>query len=540
MKLHDDAFQRRTRILFEEEARKEILSGMELVFKAIGCTLGPNGSCVLIRDEHGKPFTTKDGATVGKYVRPKDKMKALGADLIKEASERTNETAGDGTTTSTIIAYELCKICMRLLSAGHSSRDLKRGMEYALEKIDEELRKMSKVADTNESIRHIATISGNNDKFIGEIISQAMEKVGKEGIVTVEDAKGMQTSLEVVEGMQFDRGYLSPYFVNDPEKMQSAYNDVLVFATSKKLSSARELIPLLEDVRRSEKPLLIVADELEGEVMQLLLINRTKGNFPVVAVRSPAYGSLQHALLEDICVLAGTTPYDPSTGTKLEALRAKDLGRVKRVVVNVRSTSMVADASAKTRVDERLTQLRNQLGDPTLSADERSDLKTRVAKLSAGAAVIKVGGATEIEMIERKHRIEDALHATHAAVEEGILPGGGASLARARRAIRPGQNEFSQSFAAGVGAVWEVCVKPLEALCASSSKGFQAVLLELASDDAASYNVLEDKIVDAFSSGVLDPSKVTRSALENAVSVATSFVSLNAAIVEEEEENSKI
>ena len=536
MKLHDDSFHRRTKVLFDEDARKEVLSGMELVHKAIGCTLGPKGSCVLIRDESGKPFTTKDGATVGRYVRPKDKVHALGADLIKEASERTNESAGDGTTTSTVIAYELCKICMRLLSAGHSARELKRGMEHALDDVCTELKNQTRHVDSIDSIKHIATISGNNDKSIGDLIAQAMEKVGKEGIITVEDAKGMQTSLEVVEGMQFDRGFLSPYFVNDPEKMQCAYDDVLVFASSRKLASARELIPLLEDVRRSERPLLIIADELEGEVMQLLLINRTKGNFPVVAVRSPAYGSLQYALLEDVCTLAGTVPFDSSTGTKLDSLRAKDLGRIKRVVVNARSTSIVAELSAKVRVDERLLQLRTQILDPTLNPDDRTDIKTRISKLSAGAAIIKVGGATEVEMTERKHRIEDALHATHAAVEEGILPGGGASLVRARKVLQGLQKDVSESFSAGTKAVWEVCAKPLEALAASSGAGFHGLLERLTLEEGTSYDVLGDKIVDAFESGILDPSKVTRSALENAVSVATTFVSLSAVVVEENDE----
>lgn len=536
MKLHDDSSQKRTKVLFDEEARKEVLSGMELVHKAIGCTLGPKGSCVLIRDESGKPFTTKDGATVGRYVRPKDGVKALGADLIKEASERTNEAAGDGTTTSTVIAYELCKICMRLLSAGHSPRELKRGMEHALDAVNEELKRSTKIVDSIDSIKHIATISGNNDKFIGDIIAQAMEKVGREGIITVEDAKGMQTSLDVVEGMQFERGYLSPYFVNDPEKMHAAYDDVLVFISNRKLSSARELIPLFEDVRRSERPLLIIADELEGEVMQLLLINRTKGIFPVVAVRSPAYGSLQGALLDDVCVLAGMNCIDTSTGTKLETLRAKDLGRVKRVVVNARTTSIVADAAAKPRVEERLDQLRAQLQDVTLNPDDAKDLKTRIAKLSAGAAIIKVGGATEVEMIERKHRIEDALHATHAAVEEGILPGGGASLVRARKVLQGHQNGSGESFAAGMKAVWEVCGKPLEALAGSSESGMHSLVDQINSLEGTSYDVLGDRVVDAFESGILDPSKVTRCALENAVSVATAFVSLNAVVVEDDSE----
>lgn len=536
MKLHDDSLHRRTKVLFDEEARKEVLSGMELVYKAIGCTLGPKGSCVLIRDENGKPFTTKDGATVGRYVRPKNKVKALGADLIKEASERTNESAGDGTTTSTVIAYELCKICMRLLSAGHSSRELKRGMESALFDVVDELKRTSEIVSSTESIKHIATISGNNDRTIGELIADAMTRVGKEGIITVEDAKGMQTSLDVVEGMQFDRGYMSPYFVNDPERMCAAYDDVFVLACARKLSSARELIPLLEDVRRQEKALLIIADEIEAEVMQLLLINRTKANLAVIAVRSPAYGSLQRDLVEDVCILAGTTPFDSSMGTKLESLRAKDLGRVKRVVVNARSTSIVAELSAKARVDERLETLRTQIQDPTMNPDDAKDIKSRIAKLSAGAAVIKVGGATEVEMIERKHRIEDALHATNAAVEEGMLPGGGASLVRARKAIQTTQNGSSESFLAGTRAVWEVCAKPLEALTASSGKGYHGLLEQLAGAPGTSYDVLGDKIVDAFETGILDPSKVTRLALENAVSVATAFVSLNAVVVEEDGE----
>jgi chaperonin GroEL len=296
------------------------------------------------------------------------------------------------------------------------------------------------------------------------------------------------------------------------------------------------LIPLLEDVRRSEKPLLIIADELEGEVMQLLLINRTKGNFPIVAVRSPAYGSLQSALLDDVCVLANTKPFDSSMGTKLESLRAKDLGRVKRVVVTNRTTSIVADPAAKARVDERLDQLRSQVQDPTLNPDDAKDLKLRIAKLSAGAAVIKVGGATEVEMIERKHRIEDALHATNAAVEEGMLPGGGASLVRARKAIVGTQNGSSESFIAGTKAVWEVCAKPLEALAASSDAGYQGLIEKLSGAPGTSYDVLGDRVVDAFETGILDPAKVTRLALENAVSVATAFVSLNAVVAEEDGE----
>jgi len=528
-----------TRVVFSQEARKELFAGLSITAEAVMCTLGPKGKTVLIQKDGGNPIITKDGVTVSKSVNLKDPLQRMGSELIREAANRTNEVAGDGTTTSTVLTHAMVKSGLKLLEAGYSAQDLCSGIELATKQVLNHLKSSAKQITTVEEIAQIGTISANGDRNIGDLIAQAMEKVGRDGIITVEDAKGMTTSLEIVEGMQFDRGYLSPYFVTSSEKMNVVFHDVKVLLTDKKISGLKEMIPLLEKIVQTRTPLLIIAEDVEGEALQGLVLNKLNANLPVVAIKSPGFGKHREELLSDIATLSGAKLVSSTTGLKLESTTLQDLGTLKKVVVDSKSTTLVATGTTKSNVEERVKELRFQMQDAALSSDELSNLRVRAAKLSSGVAVVKVGGATELEMIEKKYRIEDALNATRAAAEEGIVPGGGMALFNALGSIfELKTEEISQGINAGMSIVSDACLAPLRRIVQNAGGSGDVVFNELNRmknpDVVLGYNAANGSYEDLISSGVIDPVKVTRTALKNASSVATTFLNLDTVIVEEE------
>lgn len=524
-----------TKVLFGLEARKKLFEGLEIAAEAVMCTLGPKGKTVIIQQDGTTPIVTKDGVTVSKSIRLKDPVKRMGAELIREAAAQTNEIAGDGTTTSTVLTHAMVKEGLRLLEAGYTAKELTEALEVTREEIDNSLRKSGKLLTTTSEIAQIATISANGDKFIGDLIAQAMEKVGKDGIISVEDAKGMSTTLNFVEGMQFERGYISPYFVTNQDRMTVAYQDAYVLITDRKLSSMKELIPILERVMESRKPLLIIADDIEGEALQGLVVNRVNANLPIVAVKAPGYGNHKTELLSDMAILAGTKLVSASTGMKVSELTIKDLGTLKRIVVDSKTTTLIGpDQSREKEIQDHVANLRLQLEDVTLSSNDVIKLKTRIAKLADGVAIIRVGGATELEMIERKYRIEDALNATRAAAEEGIVQGGGMALFNAAK------NHDARELPRLIGSsiVTKACYTPLQRISSNAGHVPEVIINELSklSDINLGYNAASGKFEDLIESGVIDPVKVTRTALKNAASVAATFINLDAVVVNDEED----
>lgn len=522
-----------TKVVFSNDARKQLYKGLDVTAAAVGCTLGPRGKTVLIQRKDQTPIVTKDGVTVSKAIRLKDPIERMGAELIQEAASQTNEIAGDGTTTATILTHAMVKEGLKLLEAGYSSKELSIGLSTASSLVEETLTKMSKKLTTLEEIAQIGTISANGDVVIGNLIAEAMNAVGRDGIITVEDAKGMSTTLEVVEGMQFDRGYLSPYFVTNSERMQAVYQDAYVLVTDKKLTNLKELVPLLEHVVQSRSSLLIIADDVEGDALQGLVLNRVKSQLPVVAIKSPGYGQYKEDMLRDICKLTGATLVSSTTGLSLKDA-STGLGRVKKFCVDSKSTTLVGSGGTKNAIEEHVNDLRVQLSDVTLNIDEVSKLKMRIAKLSSGVAVIKVGGATEIEMIERKYRIEDALNATKAAAEEGIVPGGGMALVSAWKELNSAIENLPQQEKLGASIVAKACLAPIRKIAENSGLSPEVILVELNRNPDKGYNAATGKFVDLYEDGVIDPVKVTRTALRHATSVANTFLSLDAVISEEE------
>ena len=529
-----------TRVIFSSEARKQLYKGLDVAAEAVGCTLGPRGKTVLIQRDGQAPLVTKDGVTVSKSIRLKDPVERMGAELIQESASQTNEVAGDGTTTATVLTQAMVREGLKLLEAGFSAKELCSGLERACARVDAELVLAAKQLTTSEEIAQVGTISSNGDTVIGQLIAQAMDRVGRDGVITVEDAKGMSTTLEVVEGMQFDRGYLSPYFVTNPERMVATYPDAVVLVTDKKLSSLRELIPMLEQVVQAQKALLIIADDVEGEALQGLVLNRVKSQLPVVAIKAPGYGQHRDELLKDICTLTGATLVSSSTGVGL-AEAAKVLGKVKKFVVDAKSTILVGTGATKDGVDKHVTDLRVQLEDVTLGNEEVTKLKTRIAKLAGGVAIVRVGGATEVEMVERKYRIEDALNATRAAAEEGIVPGGGMALVNAYRTLGGVKaGVVSKEEAMGAAVVMKACLAPLRRIVENAGQSPDVVLNELErlhkNDLAHGYNAATGLYEDLVFTGVIDPVKVTRTALKHAASVAITFLSLDAVVCEEKQD----
>jgi len=523
---------RSTKVVFSQEARRELFDGLNITAEAVMCTLGPKGKTVLIQKDDNVPVITKDGVTVSKSINLNDPLKRMGSELIREAASRTNDIAGDGTTTATVLTHAMVKSGLKLLEAGYSAQDLCKGIEWGTAKVMSYLTSVAKQLTSVEEISQIGTISANGERNIGDLIASAMEKVGRNGIITVEDAKGMNTTLEIVEGMQFDRGYLSPYFVTNSEKMNVTFYDAKVLLTDKKISVLKDLIPILEKTMQSRTPLLIIADEVEGEALQGLVLNKLNANLQVVAIKSPGFGKHKDELLSDISTLTGAKLISNSTGVKLETITFQDLGTLKKVVIDAKSSMLVASGATKKAIDARVEELNFQIQDLALTTDDVAKLKVRIAKLSSGVAVIKVGGATELEMVERKYRIEDALNATRAATDEGVVSGGGMALFQAANLLK--ENQELESVKAGIGIVIDACLAPLKRIVYNAGCNGDVVINELNRlNNNLGYNAAKGIYEDLIVAGVIDPVKVTRTALKNASSVAMTFLNLDAVIVEE-------
>lgn len=524
---------KQTRVIFKEEARAKLFDGLCVAAQAVVCTMGPKGKCVIIQRDGQVPVVTKDGVTVAKSINLKDPVARMGAELIKEAASRTNEVAGDGTTTATCLTHAMVQEGLKLLSAGYDAKDLKEGLEKARDLVVTALRESAKQIEDEKEIAQIGTISANGDESIGQLIAEAMGKVGRDGIITVEDAKGLNTSMDVVDGMQFENGFLSPYFVTNPEKMNCVYENTAVLLTDKKLSTLNDLVPMLEDVRRANRPLLIIAEDVEGQALQLLIVNKLQNQFPIVAIKAPGHGHVRDAVLHDIATMAGATVVTAASNVALKDVRLAHLGNLKKVTIDAKSSTLVGDGKQAEAVKERADQLRAQMEDVALSSDEKEILRLRVAKLSSGVAVIKVGGMTELEIVEKKYRIEDALNATRAAVAEGIVPGGGMALLNARSALTHMKDN------AGASIVLKACEAPLRQIVNNAGASPDVILSKLPKKGDRGYNAATGEYVDLVAAGVVDPVKVTRTALENAASVAVTFLSLDAVVVEEGTEKDK-
>ncbi|MCX8073516.1 MAG: chaperonin GroEL [Candidatus Binatia bacterium] len=521
-------------IKFSEEARAKILAGVKILADAVTVTLGPKGRNVVIEKAFGAPTVTKDGVTVAKEIQLEDKFENMGAQMVKEVASKTSDVAGDGTTTATVLARAIFAEGVKMVAAGHDPMSLKRGIDKAVAAVVEELKRMAKATRDRREIAQVGTISANNDPTIGEIIADAMEKVGKEGVITVEEAKGLETTLEVVEGMQFDRGYLSPYFVTDPEKMECQLEDAFVLIHEKKISSMKDLLPILEQIARTGRPFIIIAEDVEGEALATLVINRIRGTLQCVAVKAPGFGDRRKAMLEDIAILTGGRLIAEELGIKLENVTLNDLGRAKRIVVDKDTTTIVGGAGKKADIEARIKQLRAQIEETTSDYD-REKLQERLAKLVGGVAVIRVGAATEVEMKEKKARVEDALHATRAAVEEGIVPGGGVALVRAAAVLD--KVEAPEEEMVGVNIVKRATEDPLRWIATNAGWEGSIVLDRVKSNKGSfGFNALTEEFEDLMKSGIVDPTKVVRTALQNAASVAGLLLTTEAMVAEKPEE----
>ncbi len=517
-------------IVYSEASRQAILRGVNQLADAVKVTLGPKGRNVVLEKKFGGPNITKDGVTVAKEIDLKDPLENMGAQMVREVASKTSDVAGDGTTTATILAQAIYREGVKAVAAGANPMALKRGIEKAVEVATEEVKKLSHPV-SGEMIAQVGTISANSDTTIGNIIADAMKKVGKDGVITVEESKTMVTELDTVEGMQFDRGYLSPYFVSDPERMEVVLEDPYILIHEKKISNMKDLLPLLEQIARSGKPLLIIAEEVEGEALATLVVNKLRGTLNACAVKAPGFGDRRKAMLEDIGILTGGKPIMEDIGVKLEGVRLEDLGRAKRVTVDKDNTTIVDGAGQGKAIEGRIKQLRAQI-DETTSDYDREKLQERLAKLAGGVAVIKVGAATETEMKEKKARVEDALHATRAAVEEGIVPGGGVALLRAAQALAtlkiPGDEQI------GVDIVRRACEEPLRQIVVNSGTEGAIVVGKVreSTNPNFGFNATTDVYEDLVAAGVIDPTKVTRTALQNASSIASLMLTTEAMIAE--------
>jgi len=524
---------------FDADARAAIKIGVDALTDAVKVTLGPRGRNVIIEKSFGSPLVTKDGVTVAKEVELSDKYENMGAQMVKEVASKTSDVAGDGTTTATILAQAIYREGSKLVAAGYNPMDLKRGVDKAVDSIATELKKMSKPTKDPKEIAQVGTISANNDDTIGNIISEAMLKVGKEGVITVEEAKGMETTLEIVEGMQFDRGYLSPYFVTDPERMEVILEEPYILIHEKKISNMKDLLPLLEQIARSGKPLLIVAEEVEGEALATLVVNKLRGTLHCCAVKAPGFGDRRKAMLEDIAVLTGGRSIAEEMGIKLEAVQLTDLGRAKRVVLDKDNTTVIDGAGKKADIEARVKQIRAQVEETTSDYDKEK-LQERLAKLVGGVAVINVGAATESEMKEKKARVEDALHATRAAVEEGIVAGGGVAYIRAAKVL-DGLKLADSDQMAGVEIVRKALYEPAKQIATNAGQDGGVVVDKIKSGKGNfGYNASTEIFEDLMAAGILDPTKVTRVALQNAASVAGLMITTECAIVDKPEEKEKM
>jgi chaperonin GroEL len=521
-------------IVFSEKARASILRGVNQLADAVKVTLGPKGRNVVINKSFGSPLVTKDGVTVAKEIELEDRLENMGAQMVKEVASKTSDVAGDGTTTATVLAQAIYREGVRLVSAGNNPMELKRGIDHAVNAISTELDQISKPTDSHTDVAQVGTISANGDTTIGAIIAEAMEKVGEDGVITVEEAKGLETTLETVEGMQFDRGYLSPYFVTDTERMIADLEDPMILIHEKKISNMKDLLPLLEKVAQVGRPLVLVAEDVDGEALATLVVNKLRGTLKVAAVKAPGFGDRRKAMLQDIAVLTGGEVISEDLGFKLENASIEQLGRAKKMVIDKDNSTIVDGAGDAGNIEGRVNQIRSQI-ESTSSEYDREKLQERLAKLVGGVAVIKVGAATETEMKEKKARVEDALHATRAAVEEGIVPGGGVTLIRAARVLDSLELGTEQNM--GVNIVRRAVEEPLRMISKNAGVEGSIVVQEVKTKEGSyGYNAATSIYGDMFEFGVIDPTKVVRHALRNAASVAGLMITTEALIADKPED----
>jgi chaperonin GroEL len=525
-------------LLYSDDARRKILRGVEQLAAAVKVTLGPKGRNVVIDKKFGSPTITKDGVTVAKEIDLEDAFENMGAQMVKEVAEKTSDNAGDGTTTATVLAEAIYREGLKNVTAGSNPMELKRGIEKAVTKVVEELGKLSTPIKDKKEIAQVASIAANSDTIIGELIAEAMDKVGKDGVITVEEAKSTTTSLDVVEGMQFDQGYLSPYFVTDAERMEVLLEDAYILIYEKKISSIKDILPLLEKIARVGKPLLIIAEEVDGEALATLVVNKIRGTFVACAVKAPGYGDRRKAMLEDIAVLTGGKPLTEDLGIKLENVDIEDLGRAKKIKIDKENTTIVEGAGKNAAINARIAQLKKQIED-TDSDYDKEKLQERLAKLAGGVAVINVGAATETEMKEKKARVEDALHATRAATQEGIVPGGGVAFIRTIAALDKLKLEGDEKIGANI--VKRAIEEPLRQIAQNAGLEGSVVVQRIKQEKTNfGYDVSQDAYVDMIEAGVVDPTKVTRSALQNAASIAALLLTTEALIADKPEKDDKM
>ncbi len=518
---------------FEQEARNAILRGVNILADVVKVTLGPKGRNVILEKSFGSPTVTKDGVTVAKEIELEDKFENMGAQMVKEVASKTSDTAGDGTTTATVLAQAIYREGSKVVAAGANPMDVKRGIDLAVEEVVKELKKLTKPTKDQKEISQVGKISANNDETIGNIIAEAMNKVGKEGVITVEEAKGMETTLDVVEGMQFDRGYLSPYFVTDPEKMEAVLEDVFILLNEKKISNMKDMLPILEQIAKMGKPLLVVSEDVEGEALATLVVNKLRGTLKCCAVKAPGFGDRRKSMLEDIGILTGGKVISEDLGIKLENIKLNDLGRAKRVTIDKDNTTVVDGAGDKDDIEARVKQIRAQIEETTSDYD-REKLQERLAKIIGGVAVINVGAATETEMKEKKARVEDALNATRAAVEEGIVPGGGVAYLRCVPALD--KLKLGGDKQIGVDLVKRALEEPIRQIANNAGQEGSVVTEKVRNEKGAfGFDAAQDEYTDMIKAGIIDPTKVVRLALQNAASVASLMITTEALVAEKPE-----
>ena len=521
---------------FDQEARNAILRGVNILADAVKVTLGPKGRNVILEKSFGSPTVTKDGVTVAKEIELEDRFENMGAQMVKEVASKTSDTAGDGTTTATVLAQALYREGSKVVAAGANPMDVKRGIDLAVEEVVKELKKLSKPTKDQKEISQVGTISANNDETIGNIIAEAMNKVGKEGVITVEEAKGMETTLDVVEGMQFDRGYLSPYFVTDPEKMEAVLEDPYILLNEKKISNMKDMLPILESIAKMGKPLLVIAEDVEGEALATLVVNKLRGTLKCCAVKAPGFGDRRKAMLEDVAILTGGKMISEDLGIKLENIKLNDLGRAKRITIDKDNTTIVDGAGDKDDIEGRVKQIRVQIEETTSDYD-REKLQERLAKIIGGVAVINVGAATETEMKEKKARVEDALNATRAAIEEGIIPGGGVAYLRCLSALEKLKLEGDKRI--GVDIVKRALEEPIRQIANNAGQEGSVVTEKVRNEKGAyGFDAAQDEYTDMIKAGITDPTKVVRLALQNAASVASLMITTEALVAEKPEKKS--
>jgi chaperonin GroEL len=523
-------------VKFSQDARERLLRGVDILANTVKVTLGPKGRNVVLEKSFGAPRVSKDGVTVAKEIELEDKFENLGAQMLREVASKTSDLAGDGTTTATVLAHAIVREGAKSVAAGSNPMDLKRGIERAVDVVVDQLRANSKKVTSNDEIAQVGTISANGDKEVGKIIAEAMKKVGNEGVITVEEAKSLETELDVVEGMQFDRGYVSPYFVTNPDKMLALLEDPYILIHEKKLSTLQPLLPLLEAVVQTGKPLLIIAEDVEGEALATLVVNKLRGGLKVAAVKAPGFGDRRKAMLEDIAILTGGQPISEDIGVKLENVTLKELGKAKKVSIDKDNTTIVDGAGKKADIEGRVKQIKAQIEETTSDYDKEK-LQERQAKLAGGVAVIKVGGATEVEVKERKDRVEDALHATRAAVEEGVVPGGGVALLRAAKAL-DGLRGSNDDQKVGIGVVRRALQSPARQIIQNAGEDGSVVVGKILDNEkyAFGYNAQTGEYGDLVAEGVIDPTKVVRCALQDAASIAGLLITTEAMVVERPKE----